>query len=89
MLYKAKEEIIKLFDDYTTIVSKAKHEATYGKGLKILTPKQMLQKLPIVLEQVKASNTSENSLNEIRQIIYSFHQAKEITKKNEHCIHEF
>ena len=81
MLYKAKEEIIKLFDDYTTIVSKAKHEATYGKGLKILTPKQMLQKLPIVLEQVKASNTSENSLNEIRQIIYSFHQAKEITKK--------
>ena len=81
MLYKAKEEIIKLFDDYTTIVSKAKHEATYGKGLKILTPKQMLQKLPIVLEQVKASNISENSLNEIRQIIYSFHQAKEITKK--------
>ena len=81
MLYKAKEEIIKLFDDYTTIVSKAKHEATYGKGLKILTPKQMLQKLPIVLEQVKASNTSENSLNEIIQIIYSFHQSKEITKK--------
>ena len=76
MLHKAKEEIIKLFDDYTTIASKAKIEATYGKELKILMPKQMLQKLPIVLEQVKASNTSENSLNEIRQIIYSFHQAK-------------
>ena len=53
MLYKAKEEIIKLFDDYTTILSKAKHEAKYGKGLKVLTPKQMLQKLPIVLEKVK------------------------------------
>ena len=38
---------------------------------KILTPKQMLQKLPIALTQVKAGNTSENLLNEIRQIIYS------------------
>ena len=38
--------------------------------LKILSPKQMLQRLPIALAQVKASNTSENLLNEIRQIIY-------------------
>ena len=52
-----------------------------GKGLKILTPKQILQRLPISLAQVKAGNTSENLLNEIRQIIYSLHQAKEITKK--------
>ena len=37
--------------------------------LKILTPKQMLQRLPIVLAQVKAGNTSANSLNEIRQIM--------------------
>ena len=40
-------------------------KSTQGKGLKILTPKQMLQGLPIALEQVKASNTSENLLNEI------------------------
>ena len=49
--------------------------------LKILTPKQMLQRLPIALAKVKAGNISENLLNEIRQIIYSLHQAKEITKK--------
>ena len=59
-----------LFDDYTAIVSKAKYEAKHGKGLKILTRKQMLQKLPIALMQVKAGSTSENLLNEIRQIIY-------------------
>ena len=41
----------------------------------------MLQRLPIALAQVKADNTSENLLNEIRQVIYSLHQAKEITKK--------
>ena len=41
-----------------------------GKGLKILTPKQMLQILPIALAQVKAGNTSENLLNEIRPIIF-------------------
>ena len=50
--------------------------------LKILTPKQMLQILPRVLAaQIKTGNTSENLLNEIRQIIYSLHIAKEITKK--------
>ena len=37
--------------------------------------------LPIALAQVKSGNTSENSLNEIRKIIYSLYQAKEITKK--------
>ena len=41
----------------------------------------MLQRLPIALGQVKTVNTSENLLNEIRQIIYSFYQAKEVTKK--------
>ena len=49
--------------------------------LKILTPKQMLQRLPIALTQVKASNNSEHLLNEIRQIIHSLYQPKEITKK--------
>ena len=51
------------------------------EGLRILTPKQMLQRLPIVLAQVKAGKTSENLLNEITQIIYSLYQAKEINKK--------
>ena len=47
--------------------------------LKILTQKQMLQRLPIALAQVKAGNDSENLLNEIRQIVYSLYQTKEIT----------
>ena len=59
----------------------AKQNETKGTGLKILTSKQMLQRLPIALAQVKAGNNSENLLNEIRQIIYSLYQSKEITKK--------
>ena len=54
---------------------------TKGEGLKILTHKQILQRLPIAPIQVKAGNTFENLLNEISQIIYSLYQAKEITKK--------
>ena len=78
---KELNKVIKLFDDYSIIVSEAKHKSKNGEGLKILTPKQMLQRLTIALAQVKAGNTSENLLNEIRQIIYSLYRAKEITKK--------
>ena len=52
-----------------------------GTGLKILTPRQMLQRLPIALAQVKAGNNSENLLNEIRQVVYSLYQSMEITKR--------
>ena len=51
------------------------------EGLKILTPNQMLKRLPIALAQVKAGNNSERLLNEIRQIVYSLYRSKEITKK--------
>ena len=54
----------------------AKQNETKGKRLKVLTPKQMLQRLPIALAQVKAGNNSQNLLNEIRQIIYSLYQLK-------------
>ena len=59
----------------------AKQNETKETGLKILTPKQMLQRLPIALAQVKAGNNSESLLNEIRQIVYSLYQSKQITKK--------
>ena len=49
-------------------------------NIKILSPKQMLQKLPIALAQVKAGNTSENLLNEIRQIISFLFRKKEISR---------
>ena len=50
-------------------------------GLNILTPNQMLKRLPIALAQIKADNNSESLLNEIRQIVYSLNRSKEITKK--------
>ena len=63
------------------MMSEAKYKETKETGLKILTPKQMLQRLPIALAQVKAGNNSESLLNEIRQIVYSLYQSKQITKK--------
>ena len=58
----------------------AKQNETKGTGLKILTPKQMLQRLPIALAQIKAGNNSEILLNEIRHFVYSLYQSKQITK---------
>ena len=63
------------------MMSEAETKATKGKGRTILTPKQMLQRLPIALAQVKAGNNLERLLNEIRQILYSLYQSKQITKK--------
>ena len=73
MLNKARKEAIKFSDDYSTMMSEAKNKATKRTGLKILTTKQMLQRLPIALAQVKAGNKSESLLNEIRQIVYSLY----------------
>ena len=58
----------------------AKQNETKETGLKILTPKQMLQRLPLALAQVKAGNNSESLLNEIRQVVYSLYQPKQITE---------
>ena len=85
MLYKERNEAIKFYEDYSLMMSEAKTKSkqrntSEGTGLKIFTAKQMLQRLPIALAQVKAVNNSENLLNEIRQIIYSLYQSKEISK---------
>ena len=61
--------------------AKAKAKATKWTGLEILIPKQMLQRLPIALAQVKAHNNSESLLNEIGQFFCSLYQSKQITKK--------
>ena len=81
MLYKARNEAIKFYDDYSSMMFVVKCRATKGTGLKILTSKQILQKLPIALAQVKAGNNSENLLNEIMQIVCSLYQSKQFTKK--------
>ena len=51
------------------------------KALKILTPNQMLSRLPITLAQLKAGNNSEKLKNEIRQLLYSLYRSKNLTKK--------
>ena len=84
-LYDSRQKIINLLNDNVKISSeaiyKSKQNKTTGTGLEILSPKQMLQKLPIAPAQVKAGNNSECLLNEIRQIVYSLYQSKQITKK--------
>ena len=78
-MYKFWEGTEKIFD---AVESKIFLTKSKGAGilnpdhsrLKILTPKQMLQRLPMALAQVKAGNNSESLLNEIRQIVYSLIQ---------------
>ena len=52
-----------------------------GQGLKILTPSQMLSRLPNFLAQLKAGNNSEKLKNEIRQLLYSLYRSKKLTKQ--------
>ena len=81
MPYKARNEAIKFYDDYSLLMSEAKYKATKRTGLKTLKRKQMIQRLPIALAQVKAGNNSESLLNEIRQIVYSLYQSNKSLKK--------
>ena len=78
-VYNSKVNVVKLYNDYAEIISEAMYKYKHGTRLKILTSKQMLQRLPIAVAQVKACNNAESLLNEIRQIIYSLYQSK---KKN-------
>ena len=63
------KRLLFFFYEYTSRASEARCQAKKGTGLKILTSKQMLQKLPIALAQIKAGNNSESLLNEIKQIV--------------------
>ena len=84
VFYNTRENAIKFIEDYGRMVLEAREQALVeqnGKRLKILTPNQMLKRLPIALAQVKVGNNSESLLNEIRQIVYSLYRSKEITKK--------
>ena len=53
-----------------------------GQGLKILTPQQMLSRLPISLAQLKAKNNSNKLKNEIRQLLYLLYRSKKLIKIN-------
>ena len=60
--------------------SAAERRNQEGQGLKILTPNQMLSRLPITLAQLKAGNNSQKFINEIRQLLYSLYRSKKLTK---------
>ena len=82
-LFEGKKRVLDVFESKIFPI-KIQRTGCSGKvsdhsNLKILTPKEMLQRLPIALAQVIAGNTSENLLNEIKQTICSFY--REITEK--------
>ena len=80
-LYKSRQELVNMFNNYAKNVSKSIHKAKHeGKGLKILAPNQMFKRLPIALAQIKAGNNSESLLNEIKQIVYYLYRSKKLLK---------
>ena len=88
MLYNGRNnDAISFIEDYGSIILEAKRKASEkleeqeGTRLRILTPKQMLQRSPIALALVKSGNNSENLLNKIRQIVYSSYQSRKIKRK--------
>ena len=88
-----KDEIEKMSDDEKKIeqpgkiveiveeIVKFNKQIQQGKGLKILTPSQMLSRLPISLAQLEAENNSEKLKNEISQLLYSLYRSKNMTKQ--------
>ena len=58
-----------------------KNRQQKGQGIKILTPNQMLNRLPIALAQLQAGNNSSKLKNEIRQLLYSLYRSKNMTKQ--------
>ena len=91
-----KENTNKIVDTVEKILDLNKQQKSKGLLLdfyhskhKILSYKQMLQILPITLAQVKAGNTSETLIDEIRQIIYSLYREKEVIKQNGYNNYEF
>ena len=84
--FEGREKILDAFESKIFLI-KSKGSGILNldhSKLKILTHKQMLQRLPIALAQVKTGSNSESLLNEIRQIVYSLYQSKQITKKVYH-----
>ena len=72
-------EIVQIVDEIIDFNNKIQKQS--GGGLKILTPDQMLSRLPITLAQLKAGNNSKTLKNEIRQLLYSLYRSKKLTKQ--------
>ena len=76
-----KTEENKKIIDIVERIPELNSEKQLGVGLKILTPNQMLSRLPTTLAQSKAGNNSEKLKNEIRQLLYSLYRSKKLTKQ--------
>ena len=74
---KDPESIVKIVEK----ILKFNEQNQKGKGIKILTPSQMLSRLPIYLAQLQAGNNSEKLKNEIKQLLYSLYRSKNMTKQ--------
>ena len=72
------DKIVEIAED---ILKFNEQQQQSGKGLKILTPNQMLNRLPIALAQLKAGNNSNKLKNEIRQLLYSLYRSKNMTEQ--------
>ena len=72
---------IKIMPELENEESAAERRNRQGQGMKILTPSQVLSRLPISLDQLEAGNNSEKIKNEIRQLLYSLYCSKNITKQ--------
>ena len=73
------DKILEIVEEILNFDNKIKKQS--GQGLKILTPNQMLSRLPITSAQLKAGNNSEKLKNEIRQLLYSLYRSKKLTKQ--------
>ena len=72
------DKILKIVEEILDFNNK---QNQIGKGLKMLTPSQMLSRLPISLAQLKAGNNSEKLKNEISELLYSLYRSKKLTKE--------
>ena len=77
----SKVEENKKITDIVERIIELNSEKQLGLGLKILTPDQMLRRLPITLAQLKAGSNSEELKNEIRQLLHSLYRSKKLTKQ--------
>ena len=71
------ESIVEIVEE----ILKFNEQKQEGQGIKILTPNQMLSRLPISLAQLQAGNNSQKLKNEIRQLLYSLYRSKSMTKQ--------
>ena len=78
--FESEEKTLRDMPELESEKSAAQRRKTKGQGLKIITPEQMLSRLPISLAQLKSENNSEKLKNEIRKLFHSLYRSKKLSK---------